>query len=342
LIAAIRAWRHWPKVAALAAIAVLTLVADRLTRVPTAAAIIEDSTWEVPVGNELLLTGAPPGRLLDLQTGAGDGIALEAGPVRLADGRRAEELSWQVSTPGTTEGDNKVRIQLGKPPQAGDGTLILERAGDEVPPQFLASSPDMDLEVEAGVVFGDELVLPPIHLLVDDKAVDDPGLALAFTLLAGGELLVTVPSKPDGRLSGLLVRIGERERKGNRLRLREAAIRSDGAERPWKVACAAPEGATRWPVAWRSSAVPHGDDCAAAAPSAKAPALLAASDLTIDEKTIKVDLRGSAYVVDTRTPVQARWLEWVKGNIVLSVVFGVLLAALVKWLVGTLRGKSED
>lgn len=341
MIAAIRAWRHWPKVAALAAIMLLTLVADRLTRVPTATAIIEDSTWEVPVGNELLLTGAPPGRLLDLQTGAGDGIALEAGPVRLTDGRRAEGLSWQVSTPGTTEGDNKVRIQISTPPQAGDGTVILERAGDEVPPEFLASSPDMDLAVEAGVVFGDELVLPPIHLLVDGKAIDDPGLALAFTLLPGGALSVTVPSKPDGRLSGLLVRIGQRERKGNRLRLREAAIRSDGAERPWKVACAAPEGATRWAVAWRNSAVPHGDDCAAAAPSARAPALLAASALTIDEKTIKVDLRGSAYVVDTRKPVQARWLAWAKGNIVLSLVLSGMLLVIVNWLIRTLRGKSE-
>lgn len=336
-LAALRSWRHWPKVGALAAIVLLTGLTDSLTHVPTAAPIIDDRSWEVPVGNELWLTGAMPGQLLALQPGAGDGVALEAGPVRLADGRTAASISWQVSTPGKSVGDNKVLVQLAIPPSAPNGTVVLQRAGDEVPPEFLVGSPDTPLEVAAGVTIGDELVLPPIHVRIDGKPVDDPGLALGFTLQPGGSLALTVPAKPDGSLSGLLVRIGERERTGNRLRLREAAIRSEGVARPWKSACSAPPGKTDW--GWvRGSGPPSGKACAPPDRAGTMP-LLAASALTIDEKTIRIDLVGSAYVVDTRKPANARWLDWAKGNLFLAAVMSILIGTLAGWLIKTLLGR---
>ena len=293
----------------------------------------------MPVGNELWLTGAMPGPLLDIQAGAGDGVKLEAGPVRLADGRTAGSVSWQVSTPGKTVGDNKVALQVAIPPGAANGTIVLQRAGDEVPPEFMVGSPDTPLEVVAGIAIGDALELPPIHVLVDGKPVDDEGLALSFTLQPGGTLALTVPSKPDGSLSGLLVRIGARERTGNRLRLREAAVRSEGVERPWRSACSAPPGKTDWGGV-RGSGVPSGKACAPPDRAGIVP-LLAASALTIDEKTIRIDLVGSAYVVDARKPANARWLDWAKGNLFLAAVISILIGTLAGWLIKTMLGRDK-
>lgn len=327
--------KHRTKLAAIGILAVAVVITDRLTHLPTAESILQGRTWEIPVGHELMLAGVKAGPLVTIESAAGDGVKLEAGPLRLDNGRAVNRLSWQVSKlDGQSVGDNKVRVQIAASQPDERGSVVLQRAGEEVRPELLIGSVDTTFRVEAGLAIGDMLELPPMALIVDGRPLDLPGFGLGFTLLPGGDLSLAFPSHPDGTPKGLTLAPGERERTGLRLRTREIGIRSEGAQSPWKSACAAPSGDHLWSALVRRSTIPAGPDCSAEP-------LLAVTALGISKDRISVDLAGSAYVTDASAPVTARWWSWATANPLLGMVLLLLMGGIGRWFWKTVTGNEK-
>jgi hypothetical protein len=327
--------KHRTKLAAIAILGVAVVITDRLTHLPTAESILQGRTWEIPVGHEVVLGGIKPGPLVTIESAAGDGVKLEAGPLRLDDGRTVNRLSWQVSKlDGQPAGDNKVKVPIDASGPGEPGSVIMQRAGEEVRPELLIGSADTALRVEAGLAIGDSLELPPMALIADGRPLDLPGFGIGFTLLPGGDVSLAFPSHPDGTPKGLTLAPGQRERTGLRLRLREIGIGSEGARRPWKSACAAPAGDHLWSALVRRSTTPAGSDCSAEP-------LLAVTALGISKDRISVDLAGSAYVTDASAPVTARWWSWATANPLLGMVFLLLMGGIGRWFWKTVTGNEK-
>ena len=105
------------KVGAILALIGAALALDRMTHMPASAPITTGNVWNVPIGSRLDLTGPGDTSLLQIETGAGEGMEIESGAARI-DGavpREAKALSWSVSKPAAGDSDNKVRLNIGLP-----------------------------------------------------------------------------------------------------------------------------------------------------------------------------------------------------------------------------------
>ena len=290
--------------AAAFAFAALATVVDRFTRLAEARPIEEgEGTWQVPLGHELRLKGLPPGPLLGIEGGFGEGANLKAAKARLEEGGRAHRLAWLVAGGA---GDHRLTVQLSLPDGAGEGSVVLRRVGEAATARLEVRNLGPALRVEAAVGVGQTLSLPDIQYQLDGAAVDAGGPVLGFTLDQGGTLSLELPA-----LGGDEAVLGGAEEDVAALAVREVEVASGRDSRALRAACAAPAGSYAVAVAARFalSPVPTASDCVAGR--------LAATGLAVSAKGLAVNLSGSAYLLAQGKPTASFW-SWAMSNPVLE------------------------
>ena len=323
--------RNWAeRIAAGSLLIIAGIAADRLSHLPSAAAIVNDRKWQVPTGHRLELAGPGGSGFLQIETGAGDGAQVQAGPATIDGSASVKALVWQVSRLDDPNGDNKVRVDIAVAgPATGQAIVFVRRAGTTTRPELQIGSANASLAVRAGVEFGEARLLPRATLTVDGR-VQDQSLQTAFTVAPGGDLRLTFPAFPDGTPKGMTLALGEEEPIGPRLWLHRVGIVADGETTPWKAACAAQSGRQLWPMLLRGSQVFRDGDCATGH-------FLAATALEIGrDESIAVSLAGSAYTLDQNQPTVSRWFKLIKDNPILGLAMSSLLVAAVGWLLKTI------
>ena len=318
--------RWAPKVAAVLALAIVTLAVDRLSHLPSSAPLANDKALTVPFGSHLELTGPQGPALLQIETAAGDGVTLVAGPANLEtpQARRVRDLSWVVSGDQGGAGDNKVHLEIALSRPDPAAVVYIERTGEALRPELRISSPNASLVVRAGLLFGAGLQMPHKTALLADAATFEPTVDLGFTLQPGGRLSLTFPVYPDGTPKGMTFGVGDEDPLGPRLWLDQVGVVADGQSQPLQSVCASPAGRQLWPVLLRPSISFRPGDCLTGH-------TLAAREFGIDQEEMTVRLTGSAFTLSDDPPL-SHWYNWVKDSPILGLALGILYTALVGWV----------
>lgn len=344
--------RRQPKVLAVAGFALAVLATDRFTHIPYSTDMAGTGPWKVPVGRELVLTGARKQELLTVQTAAGEGMAMAANH-GMVEGRDQpfRNLAWTVSPArGETPADFKIALYLAFAEPSPKAKLTLFRSNESAARELRFTSPNAAVIVSGQILTGNSTTRPPTKFHVDGRQAPVPFGPVEFMLLPGGSMSLTLPRIENRRDEQLTINVGSFENlRGSRLRLREVAIRSEGmvvdeagpdeeatAEDPGEIvrsACSAPARRNFWTALIRSSSAPTGADCD--------PRNLAITALSIKDDEISVNLAGHAYDYDPDQVASSRWFNWFKNNPLLAAFTGAAFAVYAGFVLKVLVGKKS-
>ena len=331
-----------PKAFAVGVLVVAVLAVDRLTHLPGSAPLAGGQGWTAAVGERLELTGPQGPGLLQIDTGAGDGVSLEAGPARLdgAPGGTARKLAWGVSGSTAAAGP-------GVPAGAGQDKVHVEITLDHPDPShgrrdrtdrgFPAPGPGDQKSQDATPRPGRRAVRRCArhadHFSHPRRRHPQRVIQTGFTVLPGGSLKLTFPTYANGSASGMTILVGEEEDAGPRLWFDKAQIVAEGESHSPTSACAAPPAA----ISGRCFGASRRSFCPEIAPR-RTPLPRA---IWRSVPTVWRSSSSAGAIRVRRTRLVARWVTSAKGNPLLGILMGVVGAGLVTWVWNTLIGKKS-